>query len=339
MSICSFLNSVRDRSLTAYRGGNGARASFALEVLGGLALARTALSVYSFVQLNLLGRGYDLRKRYAAAGSYAVVTGGSDGIGFAMATELAKRGFNLVIIALDQPLLYEAADKLRRYGTVVKAIPFDFAQPQVAEDEAYAGLFAQLDEVPIGMLVNNVGTFYRFPMPFAVSPLALDAKMMIVNMTSQMRMTKYVLPRLQAAGTGGILNLSSMSSVAAAPYLAVYAGTKGFNMMFARALAAELSLDYPGIDVLIVTPHLVVSNMTQGARAERPAPGGQMVLASEVAEQALNKMGRTRETAGHWKHCLIRLVALSWIGRAAEMSWVRKVQTAYEEALKMNAKP
>lgn len=331
-AVNTCLQSLRDHAVRTPRG------TLALAAIGALTVARTAYSVWSFLRLNILGSGYDLKRRYAKAGSYAIVTGGSDGIGFAMSTELAKQGFNLIIIALDQPLLYEAADKLRQYGTLVQAIPFDFAQPQAEETAAYTALFQQLDAYPIAMLVNNVGMFYRYPMPYVVSPIPLDVKMMTVNMNSQMRMTKYVLPRLQAAGCGGILNLSSMSSVAAAPYLAVYAGTKGFNMMFARALQAELSLAYPKIDVLIVTPHLVVSSMTQGARAERPVPGGQMVAASEVAQQALRKMGRTRETAGHWKHCIIREVALSWLGKAAEANWVRNVDNAYKEALAMNAK-
>ena len=308
-------------------------AAGALQLIGAVTAIRTAWNILSFIRLNFLARGADLRKRYAAAGSYAVITGGSDGIGFAMANELAKRGFNIIIIALDQPLLYESADKLRHHGTTVKAIPFDFLSG------SYPSLFAQLDEYQIGMLVNNVGMFYKFPMPFATAPLDLDLRMLKLNTESQIRMTKYLLPRFQAAGCGGILNLSSMSSVVAAPYLAVYAGTKGFNMMFAKALEAELREDYPNIDVLILTPHLVVSNMTQGVKAVRPEPGGQLVAASEVAEQTLNKMHLVKETAGHWKHCVIRVLALSWIGRALEPDWLKKVKQAHQEALAENQSP
>lgn len=160
----------------------------------------------------------DLLKRYKGAGNWAVITGGSEGIGFSMAIDLARRGFNVAIIALDEPRLLDAAAYIRRTFPAVQAValPFNFL---TADDAAYNDLFQQLDQRAVGILVNNVGGFYNYCKPVDIAKLAEDLRLLRLNIEPQVRMTKHFLGRFKELRCGGIVNLSSFSAVAPAPYL------------------------------------------------------------------------------------------------------------------------
>lgn len=276
------------------------RATPILSVVGGLFLLHKFVSVSLFAYRTFVAGG-SLLSRYGRAGHWAVVTGGSEGIGFAMANELAARGFSVAVIALEEPLLFRAVATLReRYPSCAfEAIPFDF---YTATEEDYVNLHRQLDRLPpVSILVNNVGIFYKYPKPLEEATMEEDLRLLRVNIEPQVRMTKYFLPRWRQLRCGGIVNLSSFAAVAPAPLMSVYAGTKGFNYSFAMSLAAELEPD--NIDVLIVTPCIVSTRITQFYE-ERPIPPGQYgaVDANEMARHSLDKLGVSLHTAGHHQH-------------------------------------
>lgn len=281
--------------------------------------------------------GPNLFKKYSPAGNWAVVTGGSEGIGFSMAIDLAKRGFSIVIIALDEPRLYDAAAHIRRTFQKIDAIalPFNFL---TADEEAYANLFQELDKRPVSVLVNNVGGFYSYCKPFDVANLSEDLRLIRLNCEPQVRMTKHFLPRMKELRCGAIVNLASYSALVAAPYLTTYAGTKAFNLAFARSLRGEV--EEFGVDVLAVTPCFVSTRITQGYE-EKPIPVGEngTVDPRVMAHHTLCKLGVVAQTCGHNLHDWFAFTSVLW-GWIGSKVFLRTVKEKYEQqsALERKAK-
>ena len=152
------------------------------------------------------------KRRLPTYGKYAVVTGATDGIGEAYASELAKRGLDVVIIARNAEKLASVAAKITgETGRTVKTITADFAKP--------AGLYARIDKElraatggDIGILVNNVGISYVSALYFdeleAHQPSAVE-DLIEVNIVAATRMAQLVLPGMKERKKGAIVNVSS----------------------------------------------------------------------------------------------------------------------------------
>jgi 17beta-estradiol 17-dehydrogenase / very-long-chain 3-oxoacyl-CoA reductase len=241
-------------------------------------------------------------KKYLKTGSWAVVTGASEGIGRALAVELAKQGFNVCVIARTKAKLAEVVAEIQQLKVKGSAVEFDFG---AATATSYKQLFSELDRLDVSVLVNNVGINYEYANYFSEVDIETDLRILKVNCESQIQMTKYFLRRLDKQ-SGAIVNLSSFTATAPAPMLATYAGTKCFNRGFSNSIAYEVG--QRGIDVLTVMPNLVISRMTTGASTRVPKPSFLKVSASSMARQTLQKLGSTLETAGHFNHGVIEAV-------------------------------
>lgn len=258
-----------------------------------------ALKVVTFAHQYFLMRT-NLNK-YKKGGSWAVVTGASDGIGKAMSIELGKRGFNVCLISRTKAKLDEVASTISNDKVQTRTIAFDFSK---AGDAEYHKLFKELDQIPIGVLVNNVGINYEFPTEIVDSDEALDLSILKVNCESQVRMTKYVAGRMKEKRSGAIMNLSSISCMTPTPMLATYGATKAFNKSFSEALAVELK-PY-GIDVTAVTPAFVCSNMSGRKRPTFDCPSARAMVSN-----TLNQLGGVAHTYGHRHHGIIGAVLTS----------------------------
>lgn len=276
-----------------------------LQCIGAAAVLYAAVKVLNFVRTNYFV-SCNPAKRYAKAGSWAVVTGASDGIGRAFAEELAKKGMNVCIIARTKSKLDEVAEEITKRGAQAKVVVFDFAD---ATPHQYKKLFTELDSIQIGVLVNNVGINYLYGKDYDRVDVEEDMRILKVNCESQLQMTKYVLPKMKEKRCGAIINLSSVSALLPAPLLATYAATKSFNLTFSSALQSEVSRY--GIDVLSVTPNTVVSKMTQGVSTRKPKSNFFIVPANAMARQTINKLAATHQTAGHANHALLEAVFTS----------------------------
>lgn len=237
----------------------------------------------------------NLLKKYKKAGKWAVVTGASDGIGLAMALDLAKRGFSVVLMARTKSKLDDVAAKITEHKGEAMVIPFDFS---TAGDKEYNAMFKQLDTIEIAMLINNVGINYECPTEYDTVSIETDLRILKVNCESQLRMTKYVAEKLKVKKAGGIVSLSSISANVPTPMLSTYAATKSFNGHFSRSLQLELA-PY-NVDVLTVTPGFVCSNMSGRKRPAFDCPS-----AKQMAYMTLNKVGIVSETHGHRHHDVI----------------------------------
>jgi short-subunit dehydrogenase len=214
-------------------------------------------------------------------GPYALVAGGSDGLGFAFAEAIARRGLNLVLIARREDRLKAAAARLKEtYGIDVI--------PKAADMADYENVKKRIGtlKAPIGLLVYNaafapIGLFENTSEDY----LALAAA---VNVKAPLLLAKLLSAPMIRQKRGGIVLMSSLAGGQGSPNLAAYAATKSFNAILAEGLWKELKPH--GIDVLACCAGAILTPGYRQAEKTKPAPG--TLTADEVAEQTLNALGR-----------------------------------------------
>ena len=187
-------------------------------------------------------------------GKVAVVTGGAQGIGRAVADGLAAEGARVVIadLARAEDAAAELEDSLGLTADVSSEA--DVARV-VAESVSRMGR--------IDILVNNAGLYASLPMrPFTEIPLEEWREVMDVNVMSMLLCCRAVVPRMREQGGGKIVNISSGTAFRGVPFLLHYVTSKGAIVAFTRALARELGSD--GIHVNCVAPGFT---MTEGVKA------------------------------------------------------------------------
>lgn len=214
-------------------------------------------------------------------GRYALVAGGSDGLGFAFAEAIARRGLDLVLMARREDMLSAAAVRLQEaYQIDVITIAADMADIDIVKE-----LISTLD-VSIGLLIYNaayapIGLFENTSEDDLT--LATD-----VNVKAPLLLTKLLSASMIRQKRGGIVLMSSLAGGQGSPKLAAYAATKSFNAILAEGLWKELKPH--GIDVLACCAGAILTPGYQQAEKSKPAPG--TLKASEVAEQTLNALGK-----------------------------------------------
>lgn len=169
-------------------------------------------------------------------GAYALVTGGSSGIGFELARLLAKDGYNLILAARDENELSQAASEFRSaHGIEVLTLPTDLFDRSNAFD-----LYHEIRSrgIEIEILINNAG--HGLYGEFMDTDLNMELKIIDLNVASVVILTKLFLKDMVTRGSGKILNLSSIASKAPGPWQSVYHGTKAFVQSFTEAIRNEL---------------------------------------------------------------------------------------------------
>jgi hypothetical protein len=219
------------------------------------------------------------RDRY---GTWAVIAGGSDGLGLAFAAEAAARGLHLVLVARRPGPLNDAADLLRaRYGVRVRALAADLGQPETHADL----LPATTEGLDVGLLVANAA--YAPVGPF----LDLDAdaanRVLQVNCQATVLLGQRYLPAMVARGRGGFVVMSSAAGLRGLPAVAEYAATKAFGRILAEGLWAELRPH--GVDVLACVAG-AVRTPAFGRSGMRGAPG--VLPPDRVAAETFDALGR-----------------------------------------------
>ncbi|MCX2931436.1 mycolate reductase [Mycobacterium sp. CVI_P3] len=178
--------------------------------------------------------------------SRAVVTGASQGIGEALATELAARGHHLIITARRGDVLDELASRLtERYGVTVEVRAVDLADPQ-----ARTALADELAGRDISILCANAGTATFGPVS-NLDPAAERAQVQL-NVLGVHDLVLAVLPGMLARKAGGILISGSAAGNSPIPNNATYAATKAFANTFSESLRGELKGS--GVHVTLLAP-------------------------------------------------------------------------------------
>jgi len=214
-------------------------------------------------------------------GPYALVAGGSYGLGAAFAEAIARRGVNLVLLARNEDRLKATAARLREaYGVDVVAIAADMAD--FGDVKKRVGVL----KVDIGLLVYDAA--FAPIGPFENASEDDLARAAAVNVKAPLLLTRLLSAPMIERGRGGIVLMSSLAGGQGSPNIAAYAATKSFNVILAEGLWKELKPR--GVDVLACVAGAILTPGYQQAEKAKPAPG--TMEAADVAERALNALGR-----------------------------------------------
>ncbi len=218
--------------------------------------------------------------RWQKYGPWAVVTGASDGIGRALAVQLAGKGLNLVLVARREARLRELAHELEAgQGVETRVVAADLAQP----DDVKAVLDAAAD-LDVGLLVASAG--FGTSGPLIEADLDDELEMVDVNCRALLQMTAEFGRRFARRGRGGIVLLSSLVAFQGVPRSANYAATKAYVQSLSEGLALELKPS--GVDVIASAPGPVESGFA--ARANMNL--GSALAPEVVAQETLQALGR-----------------------------------------------
>jgi hypothetical protein len=193
---------------------------------------------------------------------YALITGASQGLGAAIALELAGRGFGVIITARSQENLEQVRQKAAALnGGHAHAIGVDLFAADAVERIVQ---FIEKDDLPLTCLVNNAGQGLWGL--FDVLTLDEQQRMMHLNVSVPVALTHRLLPRLKATQKAYILNIASMIAHHALGSMAVYSGTKGFMLRWSRSLRIELK--GTPVRVTCCSPGSVNTGFTERARMQ-----------------------------------------------------------------------
>ncbi|WP_242883270.1 SDR family NAD(P)-dependent oxidoreductase [Actinomadura litoris] len=212
----------------------------------------------------------------------ALITGGSRGLGRALARELARDGWNLVLDARDAAALEEAA---RDIGPVT-AVAGDVT------DAAHRAALASAVSGGLDLLVNNAGTLGTTPLPrLADQPVQELADTFATNVLAPLALIQAVLPSLRARG-GAILNISSDAAVEGYETWGGYGSSKAALEQLSRVLAAE----EPRLAVWWADPGEMATDMLRAAGEDADA-----APPPAEAAAALHRLISERRPSGRYR--------------------------------------
>lgn len=181
----------------------------------------------------------------AQYGPWALITGGSEGVGAAFAHQLAQAGINLLLVARRSGPLEEIAAKLRAETCVqVRILPLDLAAPDMLER-----IGAAARDIEIGMVICNAGSVYTGG-PFMEAELNDVVKTVRQNTLGQAMLCHHFGRMMVARKRGGIVLIGSLAGNAGGATMVLYSANKAFSQSFAEGLWAELKP--VGVDVVYV---------------------------------------------------------------------------------------
>jgi short-subunit dehydrogenase len=218
-----------------------------------------------------------LRSKY---GTWALVTGASDGIGKAMAAQLADAGLNLVLVARRREVIEAlAADLTKKHRIEIRTLAVD-----LGETDAVSKVVSETDDLEVGMLaaIAGFGTSGRF----VDSPLGPELEMVDVNCRAVIELSHHFAGKFVAQRRGGLVLMSSLLAFQGVPRAATYAATKAFIQTFAEGLRLELL--HSGVDVIASAPGPVRSGFEARANMRMSSAASPEV----VARQTLEALGR-----------------------------------------------
>ncbi len=178
-------------------------------------------------------------------GPWALIIGGSEGVGAAFARKLATGGFKLVLVARKQGPLHELAAELAAGGTEVRTLSVDMSRPDAIEQVREV-----TDDVEVGLLIYNAGANNTRGHFVELDPQVYRS-VIGVNVVGQTEFAHYYGALMSRRRRGGIILCGSTSGYMGAPSLAAYTASKAFSRIFTESLWAESRAF--GVDVLHLT--------------------------------------------------------------------------------------
>jgi short-subunit dehydrogenase len=204
----------------------------------------------------------------AQYGPWALIAGGSEGVGSAFAAKLAADGFNLILTARKPEPLEEAASVARAAGAEVRTIALDLTAPDMMTPVREA-----TDDVDVGLLIINAGA-NGYGKPFVDGELDRFRVVVNLNTTSRLALCHHFGGRMKERQRGGIILVGSLAGYAGTPNSSVYNAAKAFSRIFAEGLWYELQPHNVHVVEFVVggirTPAMIRRGMKFGPETSEP---------------------------------------------------------------------
>lgn len=217
----------------------------------------------------------------------ALVTGASSGIGRDMAKELAKKGYNLILVARDNKKLDEVAEEIKnKYKVEAEVIQKDLSIKQNCID-----LYNEVKNEDINILINNAG--FGVHGPIIETDLNKEVNMLETNIMAVHILMKLFVQDMVKKNKGKILNVSSMAAFSPGPLMAGYYSSKAYVYRLSECVKTELKMMKSNVKISVLCPGPVRTNFNKVANVDFAAPS----LSSDVvAKYAIKKMLRGKFT-------------------------------------------
>ncbi|MBR8059649.1 SDR family NAD(P)-dependent oxidoreductase [Burkholderia dolosa] len=211
----------------------------------------------------------------------AVITGASSGIGAIYADRLARRGYDLILVARNRSRLAALAERIT--NDTQRSV--EIVDADLNDRAALAAVEAKLKEdASITLLVNNAGVGTHAPL--LDSDVDAMTRMIDLNVTALTRLTYAAVPGFVARGHGAVINISSIVAISPETLNGVYGGSKAFVLAFSQSLHHELA--DKGVQVQAVLPGATATDFWQtGGLPLEHLPKEIVMPASDLVDAAL----------------------------------------------------
>ncbi|KAJ1392878.1 Short-chain dehydrogenase/reductase SDR [Sesbania bispinosa] len=231
----------------------------ATTTLGFISVCKTLIHFLKWVWVMFLRPPKQL-KQY---GSWAIITGSTDGIGKALAFEFASKGLNLLLVGRNPLKLESTSKEIRERHEHVKVKFVVIDMQKVDGEEITKRVEEAIDGLDVGILVNSAGLAYPYARFFHEVDSELMDAIIKVNVEGTTWITKAVLPSMIKKKKGAIINIGSGSTVVlpSYPLVTLYAATKAYLAMFSTSISLEYK--HQGIDIQCQVPLFVSTKMAK----------------------------------------------------------------------------
>lgn len=216
-------------------------------------------------------------------GPWAVILGGSEGVGASFARKLAEAGFDLVLVARKPDALAATAATARAAGAEVRALSLDLTTA-----EAVSSLIGVTADLEVGLLICNAGA-NSYGHPFLDGELAGFQGIIDLNITTPMALAQHYGRAMRGRGRGGIIFVGSLSGYMGAVRENIYAAAKAFCRIFAEGLWLEMR-EY-GVEVLDLVLGATRTPAMARIGLNFDMPGLNVSEPDDVAQEGLDHLG------------------------------------------------
>lgn len=209
-----------------------------------------------------------------------LITGASSGIGRDMARNMAKKGYNLVLVARNEDALKTVKEDIEKMNN---SINIEILAMDLSNKENCYKLYNQVKDVDV--LINNAGfgLFGRF----TDTDLEKEVSMIETNVIAYHILMKLYLQDMVKKNEGHILNVASIAGFMPGPLMATYYATKNYVLSLSRAVHKELKKSHSNVKVSVLCPGPVNTNFNNVADVKFNIPG---LSSQRVADYAIEKM-------------------------------------------------
>jgi len=223
---------------------------------------------------------------FSLSGRHALITGGTRGIGLAIAETFAAAGAHLTVCSRNQEHVQAAAQTIERHGSSTFGVVADLGRPT---DIARLVDSAESQFGPVSILVNNAATNLHYGPIEEIGEQDWDVTFQ-VNLKGPFQLSQRVGKKMIAAGGGTIVNIASSAGLHAAPRTGAYSVSKAALIMLTKVLAREWGRF--GIRVNCICPGLIQTDLSEGLWGD--AKRRDTILATK----SLKRIGQPNEIAG-----------------------------------------